>query len=82
MKPVVRFSRWIVGWRTMIVAALFGIIDVLDATDIAPILPPAWLPWWTVLHAPVFAYLRFISTTPVGSSEPAVSVKQMVGGKK
>lgn len=75
------FLKWMRGWRTMIVAVILGSIDTLEALDLAPIIPDKFKPWWMVLHPIIFAYLRFISTTPVGSKEPAVTVKQMAGGK-
>lgn len=49
------------GWRTYFVAAVFATVDFLQVTDVAPILPPAVLPYWTVLHPLAFAYLRVLT---------------------
>ena len=55
------------GWKTVIVAGLLGTIDLLQVTDIAPIIPVAWLPVWTAVHPFVFLWLRLVTTGAVGS---------------
>lgn len=76
MNALRRLWAWAQGWRTMIAAFVFGSIDVIqtytDVTYASPIIPHNLVPWWTMLHPIAFAYLRFISTTPVGSREPPV----------
>lgn len=49
------------GWRTYITAAFFATVDFLEVTDLAPIFPPKWLPYWMVLHPLAFAYLRVLT---------------------
>lgn len=81
MAPIIRLLNWLRGWRTMIIAFVFASIDTLDAVDPTAIIPDSWKPYWLILHPIAFAYLRFISTTPVGSKEPAITLKQAVGGQ-
>lgn len=55
------------GWRTIIVAFLVGAVDILQVTDVAPILPPSWVPTWMAAQPFVFLGLRLITHGPVGS---------------
>jgi hypothetical protein len=55
----------LVGLRTLLVAACLVILDVLSATDIMPVVPEAWRPWWMVAQPIVFMALRFVTTGPV-----------------
>lgn len=76
MSTLKRLWAWAQGWRTMIVAASFASIDVIDVyTGVQyaePLIPHALMPLWTMLHPIAFAYLRYISTTPLGSREPPI----------
>ncbi len=58
------------GWRTLLLAAALTTIDFVQATDLAPIIPAKWLPYWVTLHPLLFALLRLVTKGPVGASSP------------
>ena len=58
------------GWRTVLFALLLATIGVLEATDWASIVPDGPAKGWILLAiALAIAWLRVITTTPVGRRE-------------
>ena len=58
------------GWRTMMFAMLLASIGVAEATDWASLIPDGPVKGWTLLAISLaIAWLRAITTTPVGRSE-------------
>lgn len=55
------------GWRTVLFALMVATIGVLEATDWASIVPDGPNKgWWLLGIALVTAWLRVITTTPIG----------------
>ena len=58
------------GWRTVLFALLLATIGVLEATDWASIVPDGPAKGWVILGiALITAWLRAITTTPIGRSD-------------
>lgn len=69
------------GYRTMIfngvaallaglIAALPVIVEVLAMPELAQLIPRDWAPWYALGLALANLWLRAVTTTPVGRSEP------------
>jgi len=58
------------GWRTLLWAVLLATVGVLDTLDFATLLPDGPHKGWILIAiAFITAWLRVITTTPVGASE-------------
>ena len=58
------------GWRTVLFALLVATVGVLEATDWASIVPDGPAKGWILLAiALAIAWLRIITTTPIGRRE-------------
>ena len=58
------------GWRTVLFALLVATVGVLEATDWASIVPDGPAKGWILLAiALAIAWLRVITTTPIGRRE-------------
>ena len=58
------------GWRTILFSLLLATVGVLEATDWADLVPDGPAKGWTLLAiALLIAWLRAITTTPIGRSE-------------
>ena len=58
------------GWRTVLFALLVATVGVLEATDWASIVPDGPAKGWILLAiALAIAWLRVITTTPIGGRE-------------
>ena len=66
-RAVGRLSRHLKGWRTMLFALLVATVGVLEATNWADLVPdgPA-KGYWLLVISMVIAWLRAITTTPIG----------------
>ncbi len=62
--------RMLKGWRTLFFSVLLASLGVLEATDWARLIPdgPA-KGWWLLGIALIIAWLRAVTTTPIGRSE-------------
>ena len=59
--------RRLKGWRTVLFALTVATIGVLEATDWASIVPDGpGKGWWLLAIALITAWLRAITTTPIG----------------
>ena len=62
-------SRRLKGWRTLTFSLLVAALGVAEATDWAQLIPDGPARGWLLLAiALATAWLRVITTTPVGSS--------------
>ena len=58
------------GWRTILFSLLLATVGVLEATNWADLIPDGPAKGWILLAiALVIAWLRAITTTPIGRSE-------------
>ena len=58
------------GWRTLLFSLLLATLGVVEATDWASLIPDGPNKGWILLGiAIIVAWLRVITTTPVGKSE-------------
>ena len=65
-----RFAHRLKGWRTLLFALLVATIGVLEATDWGSIVPDGPARGWLLLViALITAWLRAITTTPIGRSD-------------
>ena len=63
------FSHRLKGWRTLAFSLLVAALGVAEATDWAQLIPDGPARGWLLLAiALATAWLRVITTTPVGSS--------------
>lgn len=69
------------GYRTVIINSITGLLavgvwvipdllDLLNSTPMAPLLPERWAPWATLILAITNLYLRKITDTPIFKKEP------------
>ena len=58
--------NWMKGWRTIAFNSAAAVWAVVQATDVATIVPPAYVPWVALGVATVNMWLRTVTTTPVG----------------
>ena len=62
--------RKLKGWRTLLFSLLVATVGVLEVTDWASIVPDGPAKGWILLGISIaIAWLRVITTTPVGKSE-------------
>ena len=54
------------GWRTLGFSALLATVGVLEVTDFAPLISDRYEGWALLAIALATAWLRAITTTPVG----------------
>ena len=54
------------GWRTLAWSGLVAAAGVLEVTDFSPLVPDRYQGWTLLAIALVTAWLRVITTTPVG----------------
>ena len=54
------------GWRTLLWSALIATAGVLEVTDFAPLVPDRYEGWTLLAIALVTAWLRVITTSPIG----------------
>ena len=60
-------SRRLKGWRTLLFSLLVAALGVAEATDWAQLIPDGPAKGWTLLAIALgIAWLRVITTTPVG----------------
>jgi len=69
MNPVDGFGCKLKGWRTVIANVLMSIMPVLELTELLHILPNEYLPWYALSVALINAWLRSITTSPVGRKQ-------------
>ncbi len=63
-------ARRLRGWRTILFSLLVATVGVLEATDWANIIPDGPQKGWALLGISIaIAWLRIITTTPVGRDE-------------
>jgi hypothetical protein len=58
------------GWRTIIVSAIVMALGGITAADLLPILGEPWTGIVMIAIGAVMAIMRYITTTPIGKSEP------------
>lgn len=56
------------GYRTIIANVLLGILPVIELTEVRDVLPPDWLPWYSLAVVVLNLWLRSITTGPVGKA--------------
>ena len=56
------------GYRTIIANVLLGILPVIELTEVRDVLPPDWLPWYSLAVVVLNLGLRSITTGPVGKT--------------
>lgn len=61
------------GWRTIAINFVLGLaplvialVDAFQAANVAAYLPKEWMLYYSILVAVTNAYLRTITTTPIG----------------
>ena len=54
------------GYKTIIANILFSIVPIVELTEVRDVLPPEWLPWYTLGVVMANLWLRSITTGPVG----------------
>ena len=64
------------GWRTVIFNGVASIplfleaaIHILSIPEVYGVLPPEWIPWYSLAIALANIALRKVTTTPLGKSE-------------
>ena len=55
------------GYRTIAANVLFAVVPILELTEFRDVLPPDWLPWYSLGVVLANLALRYVTTTPVGS---------------
>ncbi len=64
------FWRRLRGWRTLLFSLLLATLGVMEATDWASIVPDGpHKGYWLLAIALSIAWLRAITTTPIGRSD-------------
>jgi len=54
------------GYRTLLINFALAIMPILQLTEFAAIIPPAWVPWYALIVVLINMWLRTISDTKVG----------------
>jgi len=73
-----KFINWLRGWRTIVVAVLLSLAPIWDVViqivealatdpDLPKLIPPAWMPAYSLVVAVVMIWMRVITTTGIGS---------------
>lgn len=54
------------GWRTLIFNVIASVMPILELTEVAAVMPEAWLNWYLLAVAVINMWLRSATTTPLG----------------
>lgn len=55
------------GYRTIVANVLFAVLPVVELTEFRDVLPPDWLPWYSLAVVLANMALRLVTTTKVGA---------------
>lgn len=54
------------GWRTVAVNVCAAVMPILELSEMTQIMPPGWLPYYTIALTAVNLWLRAVTSTPIG----------------